>query len=168
MLTIGSIINSNSQGEFLSRETVDKLRDTFTRNELFNIAWSGVINPWLQSAYATLNLKTGEIEAHDEFSMRRETPYLILYKVELESLEPEYILTYHELGEFEMCGQLLEHFCELYAINVKQRVKNYYHSYWNEISWYFDSFIEENLFELYETHKVTQYAEMQICLEEEQ
>lgn len=159
MLTIGSIIFSNCQGEVLSNEVVHELRNIFSFDELFDIAWGEFINPWLQNAYATLNLRTGELEGHDEFSMRRETPYLILFKISLESLSPEDILNDKELDEYEKVEQTLEQFCEEYVIDVKQRTKWYYQSHLDMISWYIDSVIEENLFEWYETREIAQYRE---------
>lgn len=154
MLSIGSIINSRSKGVLVSKESVREIRSTFVCDELFNIAWTGLGNPWLQSAYATLNLQTGGLEGHDEFSMSSEIPYLILFKVELASLVPEDILTIEEMDKFEGSVQLFEQFCESHSINVKQRAKSYYQSNWGIISWYFDSVIEENLFDIYETRKV--------------
>lgn len=163
MLAIGSIIFSSSKGKFISNEVVHELRNKFTCNDFFNSAWKALINPWYGCAYATLNLRTGELEGHDEFSMRRGTPYLILYKVSLESLSPEDILTDKELSEYEKFEQSLEQFCGKYAINVKQRAESYYQSNWDKISWYMDSVIEANLFEGYEIREVAQYAELQIC-----
>lgn len=158
MLAIGSIIHSSSQGDFISREAVHELRNTFTCNELFNTAWRRFINPWLENAYATLNLRTGRLEGHDEFSMSDETPYLILFKVNLESIVPEDFLTNEELDEYGESKQSLEQFCERYVINVKQCAKSYYQSHWDKISWYMDSVIEANLFEWYEFREVAQYA----------
>ena len=162
MLKIGSIIYSDCKGEVLNEEIVHKLRNRFTCDELFNIAWEESINHWLGGAYATLNLQTGGLEGHDEFSMIRGTPYLILFNVSLDSLSSEDILTDEELGEYKQFEQSLDKFCEKYAINVKQRAKSYYQSHWDKITWYIDSVIEENLLEWYETRKVAQYAEIQI------
>lgn len=155
MLSIGSIIFSSSKGEVISKVKVRELRDTFIFDELFNLAWTRLINPWLQSAYATLNLRTGELEGNDEYTMSRGTPYLILFKVKLASLAPEDILTTEEMEKYEESVQLLEQFCEKYGINVKQRAKDYYQSNWSIISWYFDSVIEENMFDFYENREVT-------------
>lgn len=160
MLTIGSIIFSGYQGVVLSNEVVHELRNKFSFDKLFDIAWEEFINPWYQNEYATLNLRTGELEGHDEFSMRRGTPYLILFKISLESLSPEDILNDKELGEYEKVEQTLEQFYEEYVIDVKQRAKRYYQSNWDMIRWYIDSVIEENLFEWYETREIAQYVEI--------
>lgn len=157
MLTIGSIIYSDFQGEVLNAEVVHELRSTFRYDKLFNIAWGESINHWLGSAYATLNLRTGELEGHDEFSMRRETPYLIHFKVSLESLSPKDILTDIELSKYEKDEQTLEQFCEEHEIDVKQRAKSYYQSHWEMIGWYIDSVIEENLFEYYGSREVVNH-----------
>ncbi|WP_191559391.1 hypothetical protein [Metabacillus idriensis] len=154
MLSIGSIIFSDCSGEVFSKKVVHELREILVCEELFNIAWNESINPWYGCAYATLNLRTGELEGHDEFSMRRGTPYLILYKVSLESLLPEDILTDKELSEYEKFEQSLEQFCGKYEINIKQRAESYYQSNWDKISWYMDSVIEANLLEWYEVREV--------------
>lgn len=134
MLSVGSIISSNSKGQFLSEEVIHQLMSTFTSDYLFNYAWKSFIDPWSGDAYATLNLKTGLLEGRDEFSMRSTTPYLILFKISLESLAPEDILTEEELGEYEKFEQSLKLFCEKYEVNVKQRAKSYYKSHWDTIS----------------------------------
>ena len=157
MLKIGSIIFSKCTGEVLSIEEVNELRNKFTCDELFNIAWKELMNPWLEDAYATLNLRTGELEGHDEFSMRRETPYLILFKVSVESLSPGDVLTDVEISEYEKDHQTLEHFCEEFKIDMKKRAKSYYQSHWEMISWYIDLVIEENLFEYYVSRKVVNH-----------
>ncbi|MDM5250082.1 hypothetical protein [Lysinibacillus sp. G4S2] len=135
-------------------EVVNEIRDTITYNELFNTAWKRFINPWLESSYATLNLRTGELEGHDEFTMNSDTPYLILFKVKLESLSPKDLLTDDEVEEYERSENSLERFCEKIEINVINRAYDYYQSLWNRVEWYADSIIEENLFEWYETRKI--------------
>lgn len=162
MLSIGSIIYSSSKVELLSKEMVDEIWNTFNCEELFSIAWAKLIKPWLESGYATLNLRTGRLEEHDEFSMSYGTPYLILFKVDLASLAPENILTVEEMYKYEGSGQLLEQFCEKHSINVKERAKSYYLSHWRKVSWYFESIIEDNLFEFYETREVAQCIEIGI------
>lgn len=157
MFEIGTIIHSDYEGKVLSEEVVKELRNTFNFNELFNVAWEDLIDPWLQNAYATINLRTGELEGHDEFSMlsvNPGTPYLILLKVSLESLSPEEVLTDEEIGKLGDFKQSLKHFCENYVIDIKERVKNYYQSNSDIIHWYIDSVIEENLFEYYVSHEV--------------
>lgn len=149
MLKTGSIIFSQSKGQIMSQEAVNKLRNTFTRDELFNIAWGSLVNPWLENGYATLDLRTGDLEGNNDFSMRGGTPHLILFKVSLESLSADDILTDKEFGEYDKDDQTIEQFCKEYKIDVKQRTKIYYQSHWEKIGWYIDSVIDENLYEYY-------------------
>lgn len=164
MLKIGSVVFSKSKGEIQSIEVVNELRNKIIFEDLFNPAWEILINPWIDFAYTTLNLRTGKIEGNDEFSMCPETPYLILFKVPLNSLIPKEILNDVELEEYEMVEMTLQQFCEEFKVDVKQRTKTYYQSYWKKAEWYIDSVIEEKLLKYYASRETVEIIHDEILI----
>ena len=147
MLSVGSIIRSSYKENHLGKEEIDHIIDNYNWNEFFNIAWDANLAPWTFSSYATLNLVTGEIEGNDMFSMKERTPYLILFKVKLESLRPEEILNELELKQYQSSEQPLSSFCLMNYIPVKQRAEEYYCSKQVKFRWYWEVVLEESLTE---------------------
>ncbi|GGA43203.1 hypothetical protein [Psychrobacillus lasiicapitis] len=150
MLSSGSIICEESPSEVLELSAIKSILNAYSGSEIFDIAWEASINPWVENTYAMLNLHSGKLVGHEEFTMKLNTSYLILRKIRLQSLNPGDILNEKELMEFHRFGKPLQVYCENSNLNLKQRVIEYESNIWAQCSWYWEAIITESLDNFYD------------------